>query len=73
MNGKLPVINRKKIVNRHKEARDNEKTRQERHREYANQRRNTRKIHLQVGDYVLDIDKKRKTSSLRISIINLIK
>ncbi|CAB4019448.1 Hypothetical predicted protein [Paramuricea clavata] len=35
--GKLPVINSKKIVNRHKEARDNEKTRQERNREYANQ------------------------------------
>ncbi|CAB3991864.1 Retrovirus-related Pol poly from transposon [Paramuricea clavata] len=51
--GKLPVINSKKIVNRHKEARDNEKTRQERNREYANQRRNTRKSDLQVGDYVL--------------------
>ncbi|CAB4027669.1 uncharacterized protein K02A2.6-like [Paramuricea clavata] len=47
------VINSKKIVNRHKEARDNEKTRQERNREYANQRRNTRKSDLQVGDYVL--------------------
>ena len=51
--GKLPVINSKKIVNQHKEARDNEKTRQERNREYANQRRNTRKSDLQVGDYVL--------------------
>ncbi|CAB4045072.1 Transposon Tf2-9 poly [Paramuricea clavata] len=51
--GKLAVINSKKIVNRHKEARDNEKTRQERNREYANQRRNTRKSDLQVGDYVL--------------------
>ena len=51
--GKLPVINSKKIVNRHKEARDKEKTRQERNREYANQRRNTRKSDLQVGDYVL--------------------
>ncbi|CAB4026668.1 Retrovirus-related Pol poly [Paramuricea clavata] len=35
------------------EARDNEKTRQELNREYANQRRNTRKSDLQVGDYVL--------------------
>ena len=51
--GKLPVINSKKIVNRHKVARDYEKTRQERNREYANQRRNTRKSDLQVGDYVL--------------------
>ena len=51
--GKLPVINSKKIVNRHKEARDNEKTRQQRNREYANQRKNTRKSDLQVGDYVL--------------------
>ncbi|CAB4036104.1 Hypothetical predicted protein [Paramuricea clavata] len=51
--GKLPVINSKRIVNYHKEARDNEKTRRERNREYANQRRNTRKSDLQVGDYVL--------------------
>ncbi|CAB4022735.1 PREDICTED: uncharacterized protein K02A2.6-like [Paramuricea clavata] len=58
--GKLPVINSKKIVNRHKEARDNEKTRQERNREYANQRRNTRKSDLQVGDYVLRINKPRE-------------
>ncbi|CAB4034094.1 Hypothetical predicted protein [Paramuricea clavata] len=48
MKGKLPVINSKKIVNRHKEARDNE-----RNREYANQRRNTRKSDLQVGNYAL--------------------
>jgi transposase InsO family protein len=70
--GKLPVINSKKIVNRHKEARDNEKTRQERNREYSNQRRNTRKVIYKL-EIMYWLDKKRKTSSLRILITNLIK
>lgn len=51
--GKLPVISNKRVVNRHKEARDNERTRKERNREYANNRRHAKKSELQVGDYVL--------------------
>ena len=51
--GKIPVITKKKITNRHKEARDNEKTRRERNKEYADHRRNARKSDIEIGDYVL--------------------
>jgi hypothetical protein len=47
------VITKKKITNRHKEARDNEKTRRERNKEYADHRRNARKSDIEIGDYVL--------------------
>ena len=40
-------------MNRHSEARDNETKREERNREYANQRRNTRKSDVKIGDHVL--------------------
>ncbi|XP_028416732.1 uncharacterized protein K02A2.6-like [Dendronephthya gigantea] len=33
--GKIPVITRKKVINRHKEARDNERTKKERNKEVA--------------------------------------
>ena len=48
--GKIPVINKKKVVNRHSEARDNETKRKERNREYADQRRNIRKSEIKIGD-----------------------
>ncbi len=51
--GKIPVITKKKITNRHKEARDNEKTRRERNKEYADHRRKARKSDIEIGDYVL--------------------
>ena len=51
--GKLPVITTKIIVNRHKEARDNEETRKERNKEYADHRRKAKKSEIKVGDYVL--------------------
>lgn len=51
--GKLPVISSKKVINRHKEARDNEEVRKEKNRDYANHRRHTKKSKIQVGDYVL--------------------
>ncbi len=45
---------KKKITNRHKEARDNEKTiRRERNKEFADHRRKARKSDIQIGDYVL--------------------
>ena len=61
--GKIPVINKKKVVNRHSEARDNETKRKERNREYADQRRNTRKSEIKIGDYVfVKQEKKNKLS-----------
>ncbi len=47
------MITKKKITNRHKEARANEKTRRERNKEYADHRRNARKSDVEIGDYVL--------------------
>ena len=51
--GKLPVITKKIIINRHKEARDNEETRKGRNKEYADHRRKAKKSEIKVGDYVL--------------------
>ena len=52
--GKLPDLRRKvKIVNRHKEARDNQEINKEKSRNYANQRRNVKEANLKVGDTVL--------------------
>ena len=42
--GKIPVLNKKKVVNRYSEARANETKRKERNREYTGQRKNTRVI-----------------------------
>ena len=65
--GKIPVINKKKVVNRHSEARDNETKRKERNREYADQRRNTRKSEIKIGDYVLVKQEKKKKLSVNFN------
>ena len=51
--GKIPVITRKIVINRHKDARKNELIRKERNKEYADHRRNVKKRDIQMGDYVL--------------------
>ena len=51
--GKLPVLQRKNIVNRHKEARENEDKRQKYNKRYANERRNAKESEIGVGDHVL--------------------
>ncbi len=62
--GKIPVITKKKITNRHKEARDNENTRRQRNKEYADHRRNARKSDIEIGDYVLvRLEKKKKLTA----------
>ena len=43
-------MNNKKVVNRHLEARNNEIKRKEHNRKYADQRRNTRKTDVKIGD-----------------------
>ena len=53
VNGKLPVINRQLVINRHKEARENERKSQAYHSEYANNRRRATKSMISVGDTVL--------------------
>ena len=47
---KIPVMNKKKVVNRHLEARNKEIKCKEHNREYADQRRNTRKSDVKIAD-----------------------
>ncbi|CAB4030550.1 PREDICTED: uncharacterized protein K02A2.6-like [Paramuricea clavata] len=47
------LIGRKNIVNRHKEARENENKRQKYNERYANERRNAKESGIKEGDYVL--------------------
>ena len=51
--GTLPVLQKKNVVNRHKEARANEEKRQKYNKMYVNDRRNAKKSGIKVGDYVL--------------------
>ena len=50
--GKLPFLQKRNIVNRHREARENEISKQLYNKQYTN-RRNVTKSNLKVGDYVL--------------------
>ena len=51
--GKLPVLQKKNVTNRHREARKNEEKRQIYNEEYANDRRNAKKTGIKVGDHAL--------------------
>eukprot|EP00794_Sanderia_malayensis_P019767 gene19767-biopygen16415 len=60
--GKLPTLHKNSVVNRHKEAKDNQTLNKEKARKYANERRRAKESHLQVGDTVLI--KQTKTNKL---------
>jgi hypothetical protein len=51
--GQLPVLHQESNVNRHKEARDNERKRQEYNEKYDLRVHRSRKDDIQVGDHVL--------------------
>eukprot|EP00795_Rhopilema_esculentum_P014003 gene14003-4972_t len=51
--GKLPSIERKNVVNKHRWAEENENKSQEYHKRYADKRRNVKQSTIQVGDTVL--------------------
>ena len=51
--GKLPIIERKIIVDKHAEARENEEKSQVYHKKYADKRRNAKESVITVGDTVL--------------------
>ena len=51
--GKLPCIERKIVINRHAEARENEAKSQSYHKQYADKRRNAKESTITVGDRVL--------------------
>jgi hypothetical protein len=50
--GQLPVLHQKCNVNRHKEARDNERKRQEYNEKYDRRVHRSRKDEIKVGDHV---------------------
>ena len=57
--GKIPVIPRRKIINRHQEARENKEKRKKHNKRYADHRRNKQKSEIRVGDYVLARQEKK--------------
>ena len=53
MRGKIPVVERKNIVNKHQSAKQNESQYQEYHKSHADTRRNAKHSQISVGDTVL--------------------
>ena len=51
--GKLPSLDKKLVVNKHREACENERTSQSYQKEYADKRRHAKESTIQVGDTVL--------------------
>ena len=51
--GQLPTLEKHKVVNRHKEARQNEKKRQEYNEKFTNSKNSVKKSDIKVGDSVL--------------------
>jgi hypothetical protein len=57
--GKLPTLpHYSKVINRHREAKQNDKEQKQRGKQYADSRRHTRTSKLRVGDRVLVRQKK---------------
>ena len=65
--GKLPSIERKIVVDRHAEARENEAKSQTYHKEYADNRRNAKESTITVGDRVLVKQIRRNKLTSRFS------
>ena len=53
VNGKLPMLVKKKTINRHKEAVENEQLRKDYNKAYADNRRHAQHCDIKVGDCVL--------------------
>ena len=51
--GKLPLMRKQNVVNKHKQAQENEKQMQRYNKQYADTRRNVKMQNIQVGDCVL--------------------
>ena len=65
--GKLPSIERKLVVSRHKEARENETTSQAYHKSYANNRRNVKESDIKIVETVLVKQKCEEKFSFRFT------
>ena len=51
--GKLPVLLKRNVMNKHKQARRNEETKKRYQKQYADNRRNAKTSDIKVGDWVL--------------------
>ena len=57
--GKLPELKKQNVVNRHKEAHDNEQSRKHYNKQYADKRRHVKESKIEVGDSVLVREERR--------------
>ena len=51
--GKLPILEKQSIVNRHRAARNSEKAKQEYNKQFADNRRNVKENDIKIGDHVI--------------------
>ena len=65
--GKLPSLEKKLVVNRHKEARENETKSQAYHKSFADNRRNAKESSIKVGDTVLVKQKRQNKFTSRFN------
>eukprot|EP00795_Rhopilema_esculentum_P002482 gene2482-18144_t len=65
--GKIPEITGRIVINKHKEARENEIKSQNYHTKYANQRRNAKESSIAVGDTVLVKQQRRNKITSRFN------
>ena len=63
INGKLPSLQKKRIIDRHKEAIENEQSRKIYNKSYADQRRGVKRSDIAIGDHVLVKRKKQNILS----------
>ena len=63
MQGQLPTLVNRKVVNRHKEARQNEKKTQEYNERYTNRKNGVRKSDVKVGNVLVRQQHKNKLTS----------
>ncbi len=65
--GKFPSLTKNRVLNKHKEARDNETKSQNYQKEYADKRRNAKESEIKVGDTVLVKQQKQNKLTTRFS------
>ena len=65
--GKLPILNKRNVVNEHKQARENDALKQQYNKHYADNRRNAKHRDIKVGDSVLVRQKRTNKLSANFS------
>ena len=67
--GKLPILHKRNVVNKHKQARDNDAMKQQYNKQYADNRRNAKQSDIKVGDSVLVRQKRNNKLSTNFSSV----